>query len=644
MGRRSGRLALLRCVLVVLCTSFLLLDANAQGLTVPLGPQPLGDALENYAKRTGCQVVYRAEVVAGVTTKGAAAGLSARNTLAQLLRGTGLSFAFVNDRTVAIFKSPNEAPPTSSPESPDPSLVSPGPASTEGARGMTAGDTQTRGTNSVTHSRFFQRIAGALTFLIGSIASAQNAQNAASADNSAAADSLSEVVVTARRVEERLQDVPISITVFNQEQLTKFNVVNASDLANYTPSLSANVNYGPENSSFAIRGFVQEAGTAPSVGTYFADVVAPRGPTQGTQSGDGAGPGNFFDLQNVQVLKGPQGTLFGVNTTGGAVLFVPQKPTSEFGGYGEVSYGNYDMFRVQGALNLPLGEGARFRIAVDHETRKGYLNNISGIGPSDYNNVDYTAVRASLVLDLTANLENYALASVSHSDTHGGVQKMIGCNQAGYNPVNPAAGFGNFIGVLSCGQLAAERATGAGFYDVETALPNPVSRINQWQVINTTSWSPSDSLTIKNIASYAQYTNFQRSPLFGTNWQTSGLPAPYPQIFFQGVPRIFAGIFPNPDLNTADQSTYTEELRLQGSTADQRLTYQGGIYLEWSDPLGQVGGQGSLVAPIRLALPLVELSASRCMSVASTLRSARRDIEIRVSTLKRATLSPISGS
>ena len=407
---------------------------------------------------------------------------------------------------------------------------------------------------------------------------------------------LGDVVVTARRVDERLQDVPISITVFNQEQITKLNVVNASDLATYTPSLSANSNFGPENSSFAIRGFIQDTGTAPTVGTYFADVVAPRGPTQGTQAGDGAGPGNFFDLQNVQVLMGPQGTLFGRNTTGGAILFVPQKPTSEFGGYGEVSYGNYDMYRTQGALNLPLSDSVRFRLAVDHENRKGYLDNISGIGPNNYNNVDYTAVRASLVVDLAPNLENYTIATESYSDTNGGFEKLIACNKAGYNPVNPALGFANFIGVLSCGQLASENARGAGFYDAEAAVPNPDSRINQWQVINTTTWSVSDSLSVKNIASYAQYVDHQRSPLFGTNWQTSDVSTPYPEIFFNGVPRIFTGIFTNPGLDSADQSTYTEELRLQGSTADQRLTYQGGVYLEWSDPLGEVGGQGAQLA------------------------------------------------
>src|SRR3984893_4268385 len=134
-----------------------------------------------------------------------------------------------------------------------------------------------------------------------------------------AQEGLQEIIVTARRVEERLQDVPISISVLNQQQLENRNVVNSQDLAAYVPSLSANTNFGTDNSSFAIRGFVQDIGTAPSVGVYFADVVAPRGASNGIATGDGAGPGSFFELQNVQVLKGPQGTLFGCATTGGLV-------------------------------------------------------------------------------------------------------------------------------------------------------------------------------------------------------------------------------------------------------------------------------------------------------------------------------------
>jgi iron complex outermembrane receptor protein len=186
-----------------------------------------------------------------------------------------------------------------------------------------------------------------------------------------------DIIVTARRIEERLQDVPISITVFNQDQLDDRNVRDLTDLATYTPSLQTNNEYGTSTqASFSIRGFVQDVFTAPSVGVYFADVVAPRSATSLT-AGEGAGPGAMFDLQNVQVLKGPQGTLFGRNTTGGAVLLVPQKPTEDFEGYLEGSIGNFDMERTQGVVNIPLSPNARLRMGFDQMNREGYQNNIS---------------------------------------------------------------------------------------------------------------------------------------------------------------------------------------------------------------------------------------------------------------------------
>ena len=178
---------------------------------------------------------------------------------------------------------------------------------------------------------------------------------------------MTEIIVTARRVEERLQDVPISIQVFNQEQLDRHDITNASDLAQYTPSLSANTNFGTDETTFAIRGFNQDGGSPPSVGVYFADVVSPRGNGNGIPIGDGVNHGDFFDLANVQVLKGPQGTLFGLNTTGGAILFVPQKPTSEFGGYGSSPMATTTC--TTGAINLPISDTVRFRLAVDQMYR-----------------------------------------------------------------------------------------------------------------------------------------------------------------------------------------------------------------------------------------------------------------------------------
>jgi len=272
---------------------------------------------------------------------------------------------------------------------------------------------------------------------------------------------------------------------------------------------------------------------------------------------------------------------------------VPVKPTSTSEGYAEVSKGNYDMLRFQGAVNAPLTDSARFRIAVDHQKRNGWLHNISGIGPSDYNDTNYTALRASLVLDVTSNIENYSILSWSKSDTHGSFEKLIAAQQTGFNPVNPTVGVPNFVSVFSASQLAAEAARGAGFWDAEASEANPVSRIEQWQIINTTSWHASDTLTVKNIASYAEYTDFQRAPLFGNSWQLSTLPPVYQFIFQAGIPGGLFETNPAPGLNSADQSTYTEELQLQGSAANQQLTYQAGAYFEWSDPLAQVGNQSA---------------------------------------------------
>ncbi|MEO6092600.1 MAG: TonB-dependent receptor [Novosphingobium sp.] len=412
------------------------------------------------------------------------------------------------------------------------------------------------------------------------------------------ATSANDIVVTARRMEERLQDVPISVTVFNQQQIANRNIVNPADLATYTPSLSANRQYGTEKSSFSIRGFVQELGTQPSVGVYFADVVAPR--AQGpTTSGSGTMPGTLFDLQNVQVLKGPQGTLFGRNTTGGAVLIVPQRPTDKLEGYVEGSIGDYDMRRVQAVINIPLADTFKVRLGVDRMTRDGFLRNRSGIGPKDFGNVNYWSARGSILAELTPTLENYTVATYNLSNTHGTLGRVASCarNQAtgalllfGRDPVTGVAALpppnGNGVGTptplafaaFGCAQINRQAARGDGFYDVENDVPNPMVRLEQWQVINTTTWKASDTLTVKNIASYAQFEEKTRVNLFGDRLFV-------PLSATLSLPFRLSAIEPGPSGVNASQYTFTEELQLQGRSADDRLNWQVGGYLEISNPL-----------------------------------------------------------
>jgi iron complex outermembrane receptor protein len=402
-------------------------------------------------------------------------------------------------------------------------------------------------------------------------------QPQAAAATPAADDGMAEVIVNARRMEERLQDVPISMTVFNQEQLTDRNVASGVDLATYTPSLTANTRYGTDNASFAIRGFSQELRTTASVGMYFADVVAPRGGGSVTV-GDGAGPGSFLDLSSVQVLKGPQGTVFGRNTTGGAVLLVPQKPTAHFEGYAEQSIGNYDLLRTQAVLNAPLSDSARLRLAIDRESRDGYLENVSGIGPSDFADIGYIAGRASLVLDLSPNLENYTIASYSLSNNNGQIPKITQCD-ATPSPTN-------LFGPLACAQIAKQ--ANDGDFAVQNQDPDARSRLQQWQGINTTTWSATDTLTVKNIVSYAQLINDQHSELFGSNFYLPNDPS---LGGLAGLPITFTNTRPAPGLHSAAQSTLTEELQFQGDSFGGRLTWQAGGYYENSKPLERNGSQ-----------------------------------------------------
>jgi iron complex outermembrane receptor protein len=387
---------------------------------------------------------------------------------------------------------------------------------------------------------------------------------------------ISEIIVTARRVEESLQDVPISMTVIDPGQITDRNIVVAADLATYTPSLSVNQRYGAEKSTFALRGFNQDQSTAPTVGVYFADVVGVRS-QGGTTSGNTVGAGAFTDLQNVQVLKGPQGTLFGRNTTGGAVLLVPQKPTYDFGGNVEVQAGDYDLRRVQAALNTPVSDTFRMRFALDSNHRDGYMKNQSGIGPDDYNDVNYIYGRVSAVWDITPNVENYTIAHYSKSETNGYASHYKTCNPA-------AAGAGAIIGPLACLQIARQAARGDDEFDVEVGHPDPRFLIQTWQIINTTTWKATDSLTVKNIASYGEFKERSRFNLYSDNFS---FPDTFPVPALRGTPfnYIVLDDAPGGD-DTAGQYTVTEELQLQGTAADGRFNWVAGGYLEFSRPIG----------------------------------------------------------
>jgi len=183
---------------------------------------------------------------------------------------------------------------------------------------------------------------------------------------------LEEVIITARRHEERLQDVPASVTALSGEGLIQQGILELQDITRATPGLIISPSFaGSAAPAFTIRSqrnYLVNPTADPAVLTYFNDVVLAR--PQGLNSA-------LFDLDSVQVLKGPQGTLFGRNTTGGAILLTSKAPTDEFEGYVDLTAGDYDLRTVEAVVNVPLSSSFAVRAAGRLVDREGYTRNLA---------------------------------------------------------------------------------------------------------------------------------------------------------------------------------------------------------------------------------------------------------------------------
>ncbi|EQA96928.1 iron complex outermembrane receptor protein [Sphingobium wenxiniae] len=217
---------------------------------------------------------------------------------------------------------------------------------------------------------------------------------------------LGDIVVTARKREESLQNVPVAITAFGGEALREKNIDTFYDVPLHTPGLTVRTASAERSGAdFFIRGQGSTYGSGPGVVSYFSDV-----PAFGSLLGNNI---QFYDLASVQVLKGPQGTLFGRSTTGGAVLIEPARPTADFGGFVEVKAGNYDMREVTGALNVPLvGDVLMLRVAGNIVRRDGFtISSTTGQKLDDRRRESY---RVGLLFRPSESFENYTLFYGEH--------------------------------------------------------------------------------------------------------------------------------------------------------------------------------------------------------------------------------------
>lgn len=216
-------------------------------------------------------------------------------------------------------------------------------------------------------------VAVAAALAMPTAASAQTAaQDQALATEAGPTGGLEEIVVTAERRSQSLQQVPISATVLNAADLSRKGVTGVNDLQQVAPSLA--INTFNRSTFINIRGvgIAQSAPTSnPGVAFYIDGQLIPHEQFIGQ---------SFYDIDTIEVLRGPQGTLTGQNSTGGALYVrTPDPKFDDVSGYIDGSYGNYDMLRIVGALNVPFSDEAGIRIAGIHDERDSFTRNI---GPS----------------------------------------------------------------------------------------------------------------------------------------------------------------------------------------------------------------------------------------------------------------------
>jgi iron complex outermembrane receptor protein len=234
---------------------------------------------------------------------------------------------------------------------------------------------------------------------------------------------IEDIVVTANRREERLQDVPVSISAFGTRELEKLQIRDLSGLGRIAPSLTVSRSQADRTSIVVtLRGLVQvDQVTAidPAVGIYIDGIYTAR---------NTGGNSQLIDLQRIEVLRGPQGTLFGRNTIGGAVNIVPNKPNGEFGGYTELKVGNYNLVNGSAVLNLPISQELAFRVAGSLYARGGFARN--GVTGSDLANLRSQFVRAQLRYEPAPGWEVLLSGDYSHNSSDGEWATLIGADVA----------------------------------------------------------------------------------------------------------------------------------------------------------------------------------------------------------------------
>ncbi|PEQ14259.1 hypothetical protein B2G71_01235 [Novosphingobium sp. PC22D] len=400
-----------------------------------------------------------------------------------------------------------------------------------------------------------------------------------SADVSATAGQFDEILVTARRRTESVQDVPVAVSALSASDLEARGIHTEADLQTAIPGLIVRSGNNNNQLNYVIRGESVDAysGSPPGVQPYINEVPFPV-----------ISSTPFYDLENVQAVKGPQGTLFGRNSTGGAVLFQTREPDDYFGGYASVQYGNFDRLIGEAAINLPISDDKLLlRVAGTVTSGGAFVRNL--YDDEMLGDKHERSGRATLAIEPTENIRNVTMVQVSKTtgtNAPNTAYYTIPCGDpSGFNSCTYSPDNQPFFSDLLEGRIFANYPNGFVYAGGFQSLPEFQRsqgdyvvnqnadfdhRARSEMVVNKTEIELTDDISLKNIFGYS----FSKNQI---NYDTDYSPYPFIQQYSPDAVLTGADL----PVETSATKTYSNELQLQGKTGDGRLTWLlGAFYID----------------------------------------------------------------
>ena len=283
------------------------------------------------------------------------------------------------------------------------------------------------------------RLALAIVMAIAASAPVQAQEGSAAPTEEDETTTLSSIVVTAQKREEALQDVPVAITALPQELLQDAGVRDIKDMQVLTPGLTVTSTQSEAQTTARIRGIGtvgDNAGLESSVGVVIDGVYRPR---------NGVGFGDLGEVERIEVLKGPQGTVFGKNTSAGVINIITRRPDYQQRVEGELTVGNYGALGVAGSYNDALGESAAFRVYAAKRERDGFTDVRTGAGPREETtdgDQNFHTLRGQLLLEPSDTLDINLIADYTSREENCcvGVTVVRGATAAIIDALSPDSG------------------------------------------------------------------------------------------------------------------------------------------------------------------------------------------------------------